>query len=96
MAGHEIASWQKRENLLVGSSTSEEAEILDRSGQVVKDIMRENPFVIPADEMLFTAAELMDRNDCTALLVEERGRIVGMITRRDIEKAYLTWLKAHL
>ncbi len=79
----------------IGISTRQEAEILDISGRIVKDIMLDNPLVIPAEGMLFTAAELMDRRNCNALLVEEQGRIVGVITRRDIEKAYLNWLKSH-
>lgn len=52
--------------------------------------------IIRADQSLFTAARLMDGRNCNALLVEEKGRIVGVITRRGIERAYLKWLQFHL
>jgi CBS domain-containing protein len=59
-------------------------------------INRNSPTVIPADEFVVSAAKLMGWRRCSGLLVQERGKVVGVITKRDIEGAYMSWLKSHL
>ncbi|MBI3023702.1 MAG: CBS domain-containing protein [Thaumarchaeota archaeon] len=46
--------------------------------------MQPNPVTIPADATVEDAAKVMDRQSCSCLLVEDRGKVVGIVTERDI------------
>ncbi|MFC0709103.1 CBS domain-containing protein [Azorhizophilus paspali] len=50
----------------------------------VQDIMTCDVQTIRADQTLREAAEIMEKVDCGALLVNEGDRLVGMLTDRDI------------
>lgn len=50
----------------------------------VKDVMRPKADVIHFDHSLFDAAKMMAKGDYGCLPVEKEGKMVGMITDRDI------------
>ena len=73
-----------------------QAETLERSDLKLRDVMEKDPPVLLAGEPAGTAAELLDKRGCSAILVVEQGRIVGVVTRRAVAKAYMAWLKSNL
>ena len=50
----------------------------------VKELMTSNPTVVKPEETVAQAATLMKQEDCGALPVLANGKLVGMITDRDI------------
>jgi len=50
----------------------------------VKEVMTSNPTAIWLTESLADAAQLMWKNDCGVLPIIKDGRVVGLITDRDI------------
>jgi CBS domain-containing protein len=50
----------------------------------VKDLMTTNPTVVKPDDTAAQAATLMKQEDCGALPVVANGKLVGIITDRDI------------
>ena len=50
----------------------------------VKDLMTPNPTVVKPDDNVAQAATLMKQEDCGALPVVANGKLVGIITDRDI------------
>ena len=51
---------------------------------LVKDIMTRDVGVLPPDATILLAAQEMKRLDCGMIPICERGRILGIITDRDI------------
>ncbi len=52
--------------------------------QRVKEVMTKNPFTLPATSSATEAAKAMRDNDIGNVLVEENGKICGLLTDRDI------------
>ena len=56
------------------------------SGLTAKDIMSANPKTIEASEMAVQALETMENNSITQLLVEDKGKYVGVVHLHDLLK----------
>ena len=91
MVEHNIGSVVvKRDNEFVGIVT--ERDILERCYKeniyspdlIVKKIMSSPLITIEADAPIGKAVKLMEGKDIRRLLVEEDGKIVGIITQKDI------------
>jgi CBS domain-containing protein len=67
-----------------GSSGDNEKEALKKLDLKVKEIMSPNPLTIPADATVMQAAKAMDKHDSSCVFVKSKGKIVGIITERDI------------
>ncbi|MEQ4725630.1 CBS domain-containing protein [Nonomuraea sp. B19D2] len=52
--------------------------------KTVADVMTSRPATVEADQPVSAAAELMRDNDAGAVIVNDNGRIQGIITDRDI------------
>jgi len=52
--------------------------------QTVAQVMTRNPITVAADAPVTTAAERMREADIGAVIVEDHGRAVGILTDRDI------------
>ena len=52
----------------------------------VKDLMVEEVIAVKADAKVRDAVELMNKNEIGCLVVQERGKPVGIITERDVLK----------
>jgi CBS domain-containing protein len=52
----------------------------------VKDVMVKEVIAVEADAKVRDAVELMNKNEIGCLIVQKRGKPVGMITERDILK----------
>lgn len=63
---------------------SEDTESVEGLDLRVKDIMTKNPLTVSPDSTVHTAASGMERCGCGCCLVESHGKIVGIITERDI------------
>jgi CBS domain-containing protein len=50
----------------------------------VRQLMTSNPTVVKPDDMVSQAATLMKQEDCGSLPVVQNGRLVGIVTDRDI------------
>ncbi len=48
--------------------------------------MLPNPLTIPADATVVRAAKLMEKQDSSCVFVESKGKILGIITERDITR----------
>ena len=55
---------------------------------VAQDIANESMLILSPRETLFDALSKMNRSEMDELPVVEQGRLVGMVSRRDIMKAY--------
>lgn len=63
---------------------------LERISKVkVKDIMTKDPITISPNDTLIEAASRMAKYDVQRLIVVEKGKVVGIITRADLLKALL-------
>lgn len=61
---------------------------------IVKEIMSDNPVVVRSDRSLREAARLMLQHNIGGLpVVDESGRLVGMITKTDVVRAYAEKLR---
>jgi len=69
-----------------GSSGDNEKEALKKLDLKVKEIMSPNPLTIPADATVTQAAKAMDKHDSSCVFVKSKGKIVGIITERDITR----------
>jgi CBS domain-containing protein len=69
-----------------GSSGDNEKEALKKLDLKVKEIMSPNPLTIPADATVMQAAKAMDKHDSSCVFVKSKGKIVGIITERDITR----------
>jgi len=68
------------------SSSDNEGEILKKLDLKVKEIMLPNPVTIPADATVMQAAKAMEKQDSSCVFVESNGKIVGIVTERDIAR----------
>ncbi len=66
------------------SSTSDETQSLEALDLRVKDVMTPSPLTLEASAKIEEAAKGMERCDCGCCLVESKGKVVGIITERDI------------
>jgi len=69
--------------MLLGSN---EAEILRKLDLKVKEIMGASPLVVSADASVLQAARAMERQDSSCILAQSKGKIVGIVTERDIAR----------
>jgi CBS domain-containing protein len=69
--------------MLLGSS---EEEILRKLDLRVKEIMRASPLTVPADATVLQAAKAMEKQDTSCIFAQSKGKIVGIITERDIAR----------
>jgi len=58
-----------------------------RAMRVVADIMTPNPVTVAPRNAIRTAVNLMREGGCRRLPVMDRGRLVGIITDRDLRRA---------
>lgn len=56
----------------------------------VKDIMSKEPFLVDADRSIKETAIAMDRSGRSCLLVTSNGKVVGIVTERDMVRRALT------
>lgn len=63
---------------------SEEAQSLEAPDLRVKDVMTPSPLTLDANAKIDEAARGMERCDCGCCLVESKGKVVGIVTERDI------------
>ena len=55
----------------------------------VKDIMQRNPYRIPATTTAENAAQIMEQKLVGSLLVEQNGKVTGIITEGDLVRKVL-------
>ncbi len=53
-------------------------------GQRIREVMTANPSTIEADGFVVEAAKIMKQEDAGVVPVTENGRLIGMVTDRDI------------
>ena len=63
---------------------SNEIEALEKLDLRVKQVMTQNPLTVDVESTVDAAANGMEKCGCGCCLVESRGKIVGIITERDI------------
>jgi CBS domain-containing protein len=68
------------------SSGGNEEETLRKLDLKVREIMSPNPLTIPADATVTQAAKAMKKHDSSCVFVKSKGKIVGIITERDITR----------
>ena len=68
------------------SSGDTEEETLKKLDLKVREIMRANPLTIPADATVMQAAKAMEKHDSSCVFVKSKGKIVGIVTERDITR----------
>ena len=68
------------------SSGGNEEEVLKKLDLKVKEIMSPNPLTIPADATVMQAAKAMEKHDSSCVFVKSKGKIVGVVTERDITR----------
>lgn len=68
------------------SSGGNEEETLKKLDLKVKEIMSPNPLTIQADATVMQAARAMEKHDSSCVFVKSKGKIVGVITERDITR----------
>jgi CBS domain-containing protein len=68
------------------SSGDKEEETLRKLDLKVREIMSPNPLTIPADATVMQAAKAMQKHDSSCVFVKSKGKIVGIITERDITR----------
>ena len=68
------------------SSGGNEEEILRKLDLKVKEIMLPNPLTIPGDATVMQAAKAMEKQDSSCVFVESKGKIVGIVTERDVTR----------
>ncbi|MEU6717159.1 CBS domain-containing protein [Nonomuraea sp. NPDC046802] len=61
--------------------------------ETVADVMTSHPATVEADQPVSVAAALMRDNDLGAVIVNDNGRIHGIITDRDITVRVVAWDK---
>ena len=68
------------------SSGGNEVEALKKLDLKVREIMSPNPLTIPADATVMQAAKAMEKHDSSCVFVKSKGKIIGIITERDITR----------
>lgn len=64
------------------------APVSESPEKVVKDVMRTEPLVVAPEDTLGQAAELMRERDLGSALVADYGRLIGILTSRDLLRAF--------
>src|SRR5689334_18082768 len=70
--------------MLAGASTGSATSHTEMLLMNVRDIMTADVIVASPDDDLMRAAQLMESNDFGSLPIGDNGRLVGMLTDRDI------------
>ena len=65
-------------------SLIKEAAFMTLSNILAKDIMTKNPVRVTLDDRLRVVKELFENNDFRHLLVEEEGKLIGILSDRDL------------
>lgn len=73
-------------NQLAVSSGGNEEEALRKLDLKVREIMRPNPLTISPDATVMQAAKMMEKHDSSCVFVKSKGKIVGIVTERDITR----------
>ncbi len=60
------------------------AKDVDTDKKHAKDIMTKNPVTIEHDASILEATRLMSENNFRRLLVVEKGKLVGIVTAKDV------------
>jgi len=68
----------------MSSDDDDEKDALKKLDLKVKEIMSPNPLTIPVDATVMQAAKAMEKRDSSCVFVKSKGKIVGIITERDI------------
>jgi CBS domain-containing protein len=63
---------------------TDETQSLEALDLRVKDVMTPSPLSLDANAKIDEAARGMERCDCGCCLVESKGKVVGIVTERDI------------
>lgn len=56
----------------------------------VKDIMSRDPILVDSERTIKETAIAMTRSGCGSLLVKSRGKVIGIVTERDLVRRALT------
>lgn len=70
----------------MSSDDDDEKDALKKLDLKVKEIMSPNPLTIPVDATVMQAAKAMEKHDSSCVFVKSKGKIVGIITERDITR----------
>jgi sulfide:quinone oxidoreductase len=65
-----------------------DATLVESASATVGDVMSGEPFVVAPDETLGEVAEKMSARDVGSALVADYGRLVGILTSRDLLRAF--------
>ncbi len=68
------------------SPGDKEQEIVTKLDLKVKEIMSPNPLTISVGATVVQAARAMEKNDSSCVFAKSKGKIVGIITERDITR----------
>lgn len=60
------------------------AKKLDMKNKTVEDIMTKNPVTIEHDASILEATRLMSENNFRRLLVVKNGKLIGVVTAKDV------------
>ena len=63
-----------------------EEEILKQLDLRVKDVMQASPLTLPAEGTVLEAAKAMEEQDSSVAFAQSQGKIVGIVTERDIAR----------
>jgi len=91
-----ITSLQKAVGILTERDLMKKVilEGLDAKNTKVGDVMSAPLIVIRSDASIGEATQLMQLRKIRRLIVEEEGRIVGIVTQRDLERGTLEYFSA--
>jgi CBS domain-containing protein len=68
------------------SQGSSEEEIMKQLDLRVKDVMQASPLTVPDDGTVLQAAKAMEEQDSSVAFVQSQGKVVGIVTERDIAR----------
>jgi CBS domain-containing protein len=77
------------EALMIDSPKQIDTEFKKHFGATAKDIMTSHVYTVAPDAALSAAAQLMVDKDVKRLPVVENGKLVGILTRKDLVRALL-------
>lgn len=53
----------------------------------IRDVMTKNPIVVESEALILDALKLMKENNIRRLPVVEKGKLVGIVTQKDLDQA---------
>jgi len=71
---------------LITKTNLEEIKILKKKSLVAKDIMIKDIITVSSDISILDAKEIMIKNNIGCLPILEEGHLIGILTKRDVEK----------